>query len=266
MRIPPDLKQAMTGLGSISLFAVALFIGKPIIFYIVIGAFFAMTFGYTIYRTSKMLPLMKKNAQDAAQIRKETRDKVVLRQTAKEIQPFFVDYERERLQMSKKMMVMMLIPLAILFVIYIGFPFILKEVTGYSLTKVQHIELYVGSALTSLGASLVVRRRLGLNMAAMSSGTQLVHAPKAYIITPKGVVFEAAQRMPDVQYSVLKFPAVVRRVDKERNLVEIETKDQHAPQQLKMIRLYTKDVDKLVSVLSNFTEEKLAQPVVKANP
>ncbi|MEM3671004.1 MAG: DUF2208 family protein [Thermoprotei archaeon] len=263
MRIPPDLKQAMMGLGSISLFALALFIGKPIVFYAVIGVFFAFTFGYTIFRTSKMIPLMKENAREAAQIRKQTRDKVVFRQTAKDTQPFFLDYEQERLQMSKKMMIMMIIPIVVLFVIYIGFPFVYKLITGFTFTKIQHIELYVGSALASLGASLVVRRRLGLNAAAMASGAQLVHAPKSYIVTPKGVVFEAAQKMADVEYSVLKFPATIKRTIKERSLIELETLDPKAPQQLKIIRLYTKDIDKLTNIISSISDGKNTQQLVK---
>ena len=48
--------------GSIAVFAILLVLGKTIYIYAYIGVFFAITFGYTIYRTSRMIPLMKQNA------------------------------------------------------------------------------------------------------------------------------------------------------------------------------------------------------------
>src|SRR5579875_956701 len=111
MRIPPDIRQSLMSVGSIAVFAILLVLGKTI--YTYIGVFFAITFGYTIYRTSKMIPLMKQNAKEAAKVRKDSKDKVLFRQTAKDTQPFFNDYELEKLKVAKSMLKLMVIPLVL---------------------------------------------------------------------------------------------------------------------------------------------------------
>ena len=55
--------------------------------------------------------------------------------------------------------------------------------------------------------------------------------------------------MPDVEFSILKFPAKLLRADKKRNFIELETLDTTAPATIKAIRLYTKDVDRLLGVI-----------------
>jgi uncharacterized membrane protein len=252
MRIPPDIRQSLFSVGSIAVFAVLLVLHDNLLIYAYIGVTFAGMFGYTIYKTSKTIPVMKRNAKEAQQVRKDYKDKVVFRQTAKDIQQFFKDYEMEKLKLSKKMLMIMMIPFGILIVIYAGVPLLLKLIMGISLSRIQIAELYIAAALGSVGTTLVIRRKMGLNTAAFGQGAQLIYAPKAYVLTEKGVIFEPQQRMPDVEFNLLKFPAKIHKVEKDRNFVELETLDTNAPQQLKMVRLYSKDVDRLTSLLKNY--------------
>jgi Predicted membrane protein len=260
MRIPPDLKQVLLSVASISVFAILLILGKTFLIWIYIGLTFAVIFGYSIYRTSKTIPVFKENGKEAAQIKKDYKDKVLFRQTAKDTQPFMADYEMERLQLSKKMLILMMVPFVVLIALYIALPAVLRFAFHIVLSRLQITELYVASALASVGASLLVRRRLGLSAASLSSGTQIVYAPRAYYITPKGVIFDPPMRVPNVEVSVLKFPARVKRVERERKFIELESLADDVPAQIKLVRLYTKDVDRLLSVLKSHAEveEQLA--------
>jgi uncharacterized membrane protein len=249
MRIPPDIRQSLMSVGSIAVFAVLLVLGKTIYIYVYIGVFFALTFGYTIYRTSKMIPLMKQNAKEATRARKDAKDKVLFRQTAKDTQPFFTDYEYERLRVAKSMLKLMVIPLIFIVAIYIAIPLVLRDAFHYDLSRIELAELYVVAALASFGSTLILRRRMGLSAASFSQGTQLIYAPKAYTILDGGVVFDTPQKMPDVEFSILKFPAKLVRVDKKRNFIELETLDATTPPTIKSIRLYTKDVDRLMNII-----------------
>lgn len=235
--------------GSIAVFAVLLVLGKTIYIYAYIGVFFAITFGYTIYRTSKMIPLMKQNAREAAKVRKDSKDKVLFRHTAKDTQPFLNDYELEKLKVAKSMLKLMVIPLVLITAIYIAIPLVLRDAFHYDLSRIELAELYVVAALASFGSTLILRRRMGLSAASFSQGTQLIYAPKAYTILEDGVIFEPQQKMPDVEFSILKFPAKLLRADKKRYFIELETLDTTAPPTIKAIRLYTKDVDRLLGVI-----------------
>src|SRR5579875_137474 len=256
MRIPPDIRQSLMSVGSIAVFAILLVLGKTIYIYAYIGVFFAITFGYTIYRTSKMIPLMKQNAKEAAKVRKDSKDKVLFRQTAKDTQPFFNDYELEKLKVAKSMLKLMVIPLVLITAIYIAIPLVLRDAFHYDLSRIELAELYVVAALASFGSTLILRRRMGLSAASFSQGTQLIYAPKAYTILEDGVVFDTPQKMPDVEFSILKFPAKLLRTDKKRNFIELEIFDTTAPATIKAIRLYTKDVDRLLGVI----RPKISQP------
>jgi len=255
MRIPPDIRQSLMSVGSIAVFAILLVLGKTIFIYIYIGVFFVATFGYTIYRTSKMIPLMKQNAREASKIRKDSKDKVLFRQTAKDTQPFFMDYELERMKVAKNMLKLMVIPLVLITAIYIAIPLVLRDAFHYDLSRVELAELYVVAALASFGSTLILRRRMGLNAASFSQGTQLIYAPKAYTVLEDGIVFDTPQKMPDVEFSILKFPAKLLRADKKRNFIELETLDTSTPATIKSIRLYTKDVDRLLNIIKHKTIE-----------
>jgi uncharacterized membrane protein len=255
MRIPPDLRQVLISVASISAFAVLLVFNLTYLIYVYIGGTFVVLIGYSVYRTSKMIPVLKQNGKEAERIKKEYKDKILHRETAKDTQPFFVDYEREKIALSKKILVLTMIPLFIVIVLYAGIPFILKFALKETLSRIQIVELYILSAFASVGASLVIRRRMGLNMATMTAGTQLVHAPKAYIVTEKGVLFDPPMKIQGVDISVLKFPVKISRVEEERGFIEIESKDPATPTQIKVVRLYSKNPTKLLSVIKNYSKE-----------
>jgi uncharacterized membrane protein len=255
MRIPPDIKQSIISVGSITAFVILLILNKPYLIYVFIGGSIAVTLGYSIMRTAKTLPLMKKNSKEAQQVRKEYRDKVLLRHTSKDTQQFFGDYEQERLNLSKKMMMLMFIPLGVMMAAYVGIPEILRLAFAIDLTKIQIAEVYFAAALSTVGLNIVLRRRMGLNYTAFGQGNQLIHAPKSYILTEKGVIFDPPQKMPDVEYSMLKFPAKVHRIERERNFIEIESADPSSPQQIKSVRLYSKDISKLSDLLKPYSQQ-----------